>query len=234
MADFAAEASPETTRQPNRSRERSWRALARVTGGAGLATLGLVFVPALANSGPEPGFDGGADDILSFFRSTGSAWDEFGAFSTTVGIIALLWFTLGLSTLLRDSEPEPHWRTSIASGSGVVLVALVLAGSWQAASFRAEDLDPQVARYAFDEGNVAFANGWVALGSFALCCGWVIVSTGCIRRFLGWWAVASGVGLVLSRAAWDREFWLRPYAMFWLWVITVCVLLLRRGGLRAP
>jgi hypothetical protein len=59
-----------------------------------------------------------------------------------------------------------------------------------------------------------------------------MVSTGCVRRLLGWWAIASGVGLVLSRAAWYREIWLLPYALFWLWVITVSVLLLRRGGLR--
>jgi hypothetical protein len=53
-------------------------------------------------------------------------------------------------------------------------------GNEAAVAFRAGDLDPQIARYAFDQGQAAFANGRVALGSFAVCCGWVIAST----RFL--------------------------------------------------
>jgi hypothetical protein len=66
--------------------------------------------------------------------------------------------------------------------SGVLFVAPVLSGNEVAAAFRADDLDAQIARYAFDEGQVAFANARVALGSFAVCCGWVIASTGFLPR----------------------------------------------------
>jgi hypothetical protein len=45
---------------------------------------------------------------------------------------------------------------------------------------------------------------------------------------LGWLAIASGVGLALSRISWTSYIWLPFYLMFWLWVITVAVLLLRR------
>ena len=51
--------------------------------------------------------------------------------------------------------------------SGVIFVALVLSGNEVAAALRADDLDPQIARYAFDEGQASFANARVALGSFA-------------------------------------------------------------------
>jgi uncharacterized membrane protein len=37
------------------------------------------------------------------------------------------------------------------------------------------------------------------------------------------------VGLALSRISWTSEIWLLPYAMFWLWVIIVAILLLRRN-----
>ena len=51
-------------------------------------------------------------------------------------------------------------------------VALVLSGNEVAVAFLgADDLDPRITRYAFDEAHVAFANGWVALGSFAVCSG---------------------------------------------------------------
>jgi hypothetical protein len=40
-------------------------------------------------------------------------------------------------------------------------------------------------------------------------------------------AIASGAGLALSRISWTSPIWLVPYLMFWLWVITVAVLLLR-------
>jgi hypothetical protein len=89
---------------------------------------------------------------------------------------------VGLSILSRRAEGEAAWRSAIAMGSGVLFVALGLSGigNEAAVAFRAGDLDPQIARYAFDQGQAAFANGRVALGSFAVCCGWVIAST----RFL--------------------------------------------------
>jgi Domain of unknown function (DUF4386) len=119
--------------------------------------------------------------------------------------------------------------STIAMASGVLFVAPVLSGNEVAAAFRADDLDAQIARYAFDEGQVAFANARVALGSFAVCCGWVIASTGFLPRWLGWLAIASGVGLALSRISWTSYSWLLPYGMFWLWVIIVALLLLRRN-----
>ncbi|HEX6759378.1 MAG TPA: hypothetical protein VF086_13370, partial [Propionibacteriaceae bacterium] len=75
----------------------------------------------------------------------------------------------------------------------------------------------------------AFANARVALGSFAVCSGWVIASTRFLPRWVGWLAIASGAGLALSRISWTSSIWLLPYLMFWLWVVTVAVLLLRRN-----
>jgi hypothetical protein len=143
-------------------------------------------------------------------------------------LVTFVWFVGALTTLLRRAEGEAPWRSAIAMGSGVLFVALVLSGNEVAAAFRADDLDPQIARYAFDEGQAAFANARVALGSFAGCCGWVIASNRFLPRWVGWLAIASGVGLALSRIGWTSYIWLLPYVMFWLWVITVAVLLLRR------
>ena len=85
-----------------------------------------------------------------------------------------------------------------------------------------------MASYAFDAGNMAFANAWLAMASFVVTCGWLVLSTRVVGRWLGWWALASGLGLAISRFVWTSEIWLLPYAAFWLWVIIICVLLIRR------
>jgi len=80
-------------------------------------------------------------------------------------------------------------------------------------AFRANELDPQIARHAFDEAQAAFANARVALGSFAVCCGWVIVSTRFLPRWLGWLAIASRVALIFSRISWTSSIFLLPYGL---------------------
>lgn len=207
----------------------AWRRLGRVTGVTGLAAVALIFVPIVVGTRPEPPFNAPATEFLTYYRSPHTAASEFRSLFLTVGLITFVWFVVALTTLLRRAEGEAPWRSTIAMVSGVLLVALTLSGNEVAAAFRADDLDPQIARYAFDESQAAFANGRMALGSFAVCCGWVIASTGFLPRWLGWLAIASGVGLALSRISWTSAIWLLPYAMFWLWVIIVAVLLLRRN-----
>ena len=170
-----------------------------------------------------------ATEFLTFYQSPNTIAAPFRSFAFTLGVVTFVWFVAALTTLLRRAEGEAPWRSTIALGSGVLFVALVLSGNEVAVAFRADDLDPQIARYAFDEGQAAFANARVAQGSFAVCCGWIIVSTRFLPRWLGWLAIASGVGLVLSRISWTGYFWLPFYSMFWIWVIAVAVVLLRRS-----
>ena len=84
-------------------------------------------------------------------------------------------------------------------------------------------IDPGLAAYAFDVGTRGFANAWIAMGSFAIAVGWVIVSTRVLHSALGWWAVAGGAGLVLASFAWTSQAWLVPYLLFWIWMIVICV-----------
>jgi hypothetical protein len=52
-----------------------------------------------------------------------------------------------------------------------------------------------------------------------------------LERWMGWWLVATGVGLVASRFFWTSELWTLPYLLFWLWVLVLSVRLLRRPSL---
>jgi hypothetical protein len=206
-----------------------WRRLNRVTGVAGLAGAVLVFVPVVAGTPPEPSFSAAATEFLSYYRSPHTVGSASRSFVFTIGLVTVVWFVGALGVSLRRAEGEAPWRSVIAIGSGVIFVALVLSGNEVAAAFRAADLDPQIARYAFDEAQATFANARVAMGSFAVCCGWVIVSTRFLPRWGGWAAIASGVGLVLCRISWTSYLWLPFYLLFWLWVLTVAVTLLLRS-----
>ena len=88
---------------------------------------------------------------------------------------------------------------------------------------------PAMARSAFDVGNLSFANSWIAIGAFAILCGWESITARTLPRWLGWWAIVAGVGLVLARAMWTNPIWLFPYSLFWLWVLAVSVTLLVRA-----
>ena len=206
-----------------------WRLLNRVTGVAGLASFVLILGPIIAASGQEPGFDGDAAGVQNFFRSTSTSAAEFGDVLTTVGLIGTVWFAIGLGLLMARAEGSPPWRSAIAVVSAAMFTVLNLNGIWQAASNRADGLTPELATFAFDVGNVAFANSWVAMGSFALCGGLVMLTGRFMRRWLGWVAVVAGIGLILSRVVWTNEIWFFPYAIFWIWTIIVSVRLLRKS-----
>lgn len=82
-----------------------------------------------------------------------------------------------------------------------------------------------MARYAFDLGNLSFANGWVATGAVAICAGMIFLTARSLPSWLGWWALLAGVGQVLGRAVWTNDLAFVPFAAFWLWVAVVSVLL---------
>ncbi len=208
--------------------ESRWRLLRRVTGIAGLASFVLILGPIIAASGQEPGFVGGGDEVLAYFRSTSGSGFQLGRFLVTVGLIGFLWFAVGLALQLAEAEGRPAWRSAVAVVSAVPVAVLNLNGMWQAAAHRADGLtDPGTALLAFDVGNAAFSNSWVALGSFAIAAGLVMATGRFQRRWLGWVGILAGVGLISSRALWTDEIWFGPYAVFWIWTIMVCVRLLR-------
>lgn len=199
----------------------------RTTAFAGMAAFLLVFggQGLIQIGGAEPPFDAPAADIANFFATRHETLFAIGVYLSVLSLIAMLWFFGGLYAVLKDD-----WRAMIALISGVVFVAATIAPGWELASFReSEGLDPQLARLAFDMGNMEFASAWVALGSFALATGLALLSSRMLPRWLGWLAIAAGVCLVAAKAVWTTSFWLLGFGLFWVWVIALCVVLLRRA-----
>jgi hypothetical protein len=207
-----------------------WTGMIRGTGVVGLVSVVLLFAPIIAISSlGEPPFLASAEQARAFFVNGSAGWVQAATSLTTPSAIGLIWFVAGLCLLLGRAEGSPPWRSVVALVSGVLLPAyLLLDVSWDAASFGSADLDLAVVRYAFDAGNLGFANVWIAMASFAVCCGWLILSTRVVGRWLGWWAIASGLGLVVSRFFWTSAIWFLPYAAFWIWMIIICIRLIRR------
>lgn len=202
------------------------RTLARVTGGAGITALVVVIGTSLANDYPSAEFTSDAAQAATFFRSLDDSFGALSAFLTSVGLIALLWFAIGLALLLRRYDGELPWRSAFLAGAGVLSVVPGQIATWDAAVFRSDDIDPQVARYAFDLGNLSFANSWVATGAMALCAGLLLVSSPALPHWLGWWAIIAGAGSVLARSIWTEPIAFIPFTVLWVWITVVSVLLI--------
>lgn len=201
----------------------------RLVGALGLAAVALILGSVIASSGGEPGFDGAPSAVLEFFRAAPEA-ATLARFGVVVGLVVFAWFAARVAVLLARAERPKPWRSVVAAGSALVFVTLALNGSWQAVTHRATTISDEMATYAFDVGNLQFANGWVALGSFALCSGWIIAATGAFPRWLGWLGIAAGIGLVASRAVWTSSLWLLPYLAFWIWMIAISAICLGRAA----
>jgi len=208
----------------------------RSTGVVGLVTFVVLFAAIIALSQGEPTFLASPEEALAFYLNTTAGWMQAANAVAGLAAIGWIWFVVGLCLLLARAEGSPPWRSAVALVCGVILAALLLLNtSGNAASFGATDLDLAVASYAFDVSSLGLANVWLAMGGFAVCCGWVVVSTRVVGRWLGWWGIASGLGLVIARFFWTSNLWLLPYAAFWIWMIIMCVQLVRkpRGVLKA-
>lgn len=207
--------------------------LARTIGLTGLVGTVMLFV-ALSTSTPgEPPTDATTAAAADFLRGLDGTWVRLGEVVADIAMFAVLWFMVGFALLLRRVEGDLPWRSTMAGLSGLLVAAFViLDSSEEAASHRAADLDQGQLAYAYDVTTIGFTNIWLPLGGFALACGWVILSSGALPRWLGWWGVVSGIGLALAQFVWEIPIWLIPYAAFWIWLLTTCVLLVRRpvGG----
>jgi hypothetical protein len=208
-----------------------WTTMIRSTGVIGMVTIVLLFTSLIASSSGEPPFIATAEQAREYFVNISGDLAQAMMAVTSLSAIGLIWFVIGLCLLFGRAEGSPPWRSAVALVSGVLLPAyLLLDASWSVAAFGARDLDLAVASYAFDTGSLGLANIWLAMGSFAVCCGWVILSTRLVGRWLGWWGIASGVGLAICRFFWTLDLWYLPYIGFWIWMIIICIQFVRKPG----
>jgi hypothetical protein len=163
-----------------------WTRMIRATGVVGLVTFVVLFAAIIAMSPGEPPFLATPQEARAFYLNSTAGWVQAAMALASLAAIGWISFVVGLCLLLGRAEGSPPWRSAVALVSGVVLAAyLLLNTSGNAASFGAADLDLAVASYAFDVASLGLANVWLSMGGFAVCCGWVVLSTP-NRRSLAW------------------------------------------------
>ena len=199
--------------------------LARVTGAAGLVTLLTVVGSSLADGYEHQSMTEATPAILSFFRSLDDRVGWLMSYATSIGLIACLWFAIGLALTLRPHERGVPWRSAFLAAAGVISIVSGQIASWDAAVFRSGSISPQVASYAYDLGNISFANSWVATGAVGLCAGLVMLRAPGLPRWAAWWGLLAGAGEVLARAWFRHGFAYAPFALYWAWVLAMSVLL---------
>lgn len=181
--------------------------------------------------GVEPAFAAPASEIVSFFQDRNPTLFSIGGYISLLSIVAFLWFLGALWDELQAAEGGSGWLSVVAVASGLVAVSTITSpGGWPLAVFRIEEgLDPQIARLLFDQGNLNFANYWVALGSMLLAVGLIAWQSHRFPGWMGWGSLVVGIGLLAARAVWTSAIAFTPYVLFWLWLILFGVMLLRRG-----
>ncbi len=180
--------------------------------------------------GMEPSFAAPASEIVTFFENRDPALFAIGNYIFMLSLVAFLWFLGVLWDELRTAEGGSGWISLIAVGSGLVVAAnLAGPGGWPLAIFRiGEGLEPQIARLLFDHGNLNFANMWVALGSMVLAAGLIMRHSDRFPTWLGWGSLVLAIGLLLARTVWTLAVAFAPYLLFWVWMISLGVVVLRR------
>ncbi|MBA2560767.1 MAG: DUF4386 family protein [Propionibacteriales bacterium] len=205
--------------------------LERIIGLAGIAGTVLLFTSVITGAPNEPPLGATTAEAADFVKGLDASWVPAVEAVGDIAMMTLLWFMVGLPLLLRRYEGDIPLRSTVATLSAALVAAyVVLDASSEAAVHRIADLDQGQLAYAYDVSTLGFTNVWLPMGSFAFACGWVVVSSGAMPAWLGWWGVVAGIALGLSQFVWTVEAaWLVPYAAFWLWLLTTCAVLVRRA-----
>ncbi|MBW8011130.1 MAG: hypothetical protein FVQ83_07815 [Chloroflexi bacterium] len=180
--------------------------------------------------GMEPAFADGTDSILAFFQNRDPSLFTIGEYLSVLSLVVFLWFLGALWQEFNSEEGENRWLVAIVLGSGLVTTSAISgAGGWALAMFRInENLDPQIARMLFDQGNLNFANTWVSYGSMVLAAGLLFNQSKNFPKWLGWSSLALAIGLFTARFFWTSQIAFAPYVLFWVWMIVVGINLYRR------
>jgi hypothetical protein len=198
-------------------------------GGMLFIVLQLVGQYLIQIGGSEPSFEASTQEIVEFFAARDKFWFDTGSYLSILSAIPLLGFLASLRGALRDAEGEDGWLTTVATGAGLLFLALLVSGGyWHIAVFRNEGLDPQIVRLLFDLGNFNFASMWVTLGALLVAVGIATHRFKVFPTWIGWLSLVVGVGLVVARIFWTSTAAFAPYVFFWVWLVAVGVVMFRR------
>lgn len=207
----AGSSTTHTTPRGGRGGRSELAVLGRATGVAGILTVVVVIGASLVEGYENQSMTATSPAILRFFRSLDDRLGWLMSYVTIVGLIACLWFAIGLALCLRQHERGVPWRSAFLAAAGVVSVVSSQIASWDVAVFRSGTIDPHVATYAYDLGGISFANSWVAAGAVGICAGLVMLRAPAVPSWVAGRGLIAGVGEVLARGLVPARLRLRAF-----------------------
>lgn len=176
-----------------------------------------------------PDTDDPLTKIKAFYDDGGNRAQIIIAFYLLVlSAVFFFWFLASLRTRLLAVEGPPGRLTSIAFGSGLVFVALLLVASSCFAFIAGEitfgdvnNINPELQRVLPDLGYPILLIGgmFAAIAMIDATCV-LIVRTGFLPKWIGWFGFVAAIGLLFA-------FFFVPMILLVLWVLFVSVALLR-------
>jgi hypothetical protein len=206
----------------------------RIIGLTGIVGTVVLFAALIVGSPGEPRTDATTAEAAKYLAGL-PGWVAQVDVVVDIAMMVVLWSMVGLALVLRRFEGATPVRSTMAMLSAVLVAGWVILDVGQeAGAHRAADLDQGQLAYAYDLTAIGLMNILLPFGTFAFACGWVIVSSKAMPRWLGWWGVISGIGLSLMQFIWKTEAWYALYIPVWLWLVTTWVVLVRQPLEPAP
>jgi hypothetical protein len=145
-------------------------------------------------SGADDGTDGAS--ILASLQREPSAVNVTGFVLEMLGFAAFLVFLGYLHGALRRIEGNAGWVADVAFGAGLLTLAVKLGSvaPIMAATYRKDELTPDLARTLVDLNDAAFVVFGLLFGIFVVAAGAAGLAYGMSGRWLGWTGV--GIGLL--------------------------------------
>lgn len=202
---------------------------------SGIVAVVLLFIGS-GLSGSSPDVTAPRSELSSWLADQRLTTGRYvGVFLELLAILAMIVFAATLASVLRRGEGEHAVLSQTAFGAGLISAAIKLASfpAAFAAFWRAKQgFSPELASALLDMNNAAFVLTWavdaVMLGAAAI----VIVRSGILPRWLGWYA---GVTAAISLASVPVAAQAPPLGILltFAWLIAVSVVLMR-GRVAAP
>lgn len=207
-------------------RSMRWGAL------AGTAYVVLIMVGNAMNVSGESGRTDAAR-ILADVQNQANAVNQAGLVLELLGFVAYLFFLGALYRAMRTAEGAHGWLSDAAFGAGLCAVAVKIASAapMMAASYRRDELSPELARTLVDLGGAAFILSGLLTAVFVLAA----ASSAHASGLLPHWLTRSGivvsvVGFVtpLVGAVSPSDYVPVPFLLCLVWVAVTGIVLARR------
>ena len=204
--------------------------------GTGLGVLGVVlWVIAFAVSGGSPSSDDSNAKIVSWYASSSHQNSQFiGFFAFLAGVLCVVAFLAALRERLSQAEGAPGAISTLALGSGLVSVVLLVSGVifFVAPAFVASDtgaaaVTPAAFRMLNDSGFAFWISGAIVGSVTVWATSALILRTSVLPRWFGWLGILCGIVQLFA-------FLFIPALVFWGWLLIASGLLAWKRGAVTP